>query len=211
MVLKVLLLLKKSKKLINLNILFSFSMKRIFDFIFAFFLILIFIFPFLLLSLLIKFTSSGTILYCSIRVGQDNSLFNMPKFRTMRVDTPVVASHLLFNSDNYLTLLGSFLRKTSIDELPQLWCILIGRMSFVGPRPALYNQDDLIELRTKYGVHYLKPGLTGWAQINGRDDLSINDKVKFDLEYLNRQSFLFDLKIIALTIFKVLFRSGISH
>lgn len=162
-------------------------------------------------ALLIKITSKGPILYWSGRIGRHNRVFNMPKFRTMKIDTPVVATHLLSNPNNYLTPIGSFLRKSSLDELPQLWSIIVGDMSFVGPRPALYNQKDLIALRTTYGVDKVLPGLTGWAQINGRDELPIPEKVKLDVQYLERQSFLFDLNILFLTVTKVLRRDGIAH
>lgn len=164
-----------------------------------------------LIMLIIKLTSNGPILYWSQRVGRYNLIFKMPKFRTMHVGTPAVATHLLSDSRQYLTSLGPFLRKSSLDELPQLWSILVGDMSFVGPRPALFNQDDLIALRTQYGVDKLKPGLTGWAQVNGRDELSIPEKVRYDAEYLLRQSFWFDMKILGLTFLKVIRRSGVSH
>lgn len=168
--------------------------------------------PFIfLIALLIKLTSEGPVFYWSNRVGKCNSIFRMPKFRTMRVGTPAVATHLLSDSDQYLTPVGSFLRQSSLDELPQLWSILIGDMSFVGPRPALFNQDDLIALRTQYGVDELVPGLTGWAQVNGRDELSIPVKVQYEVEYLNKQSFWFDLKILGLTFLKVVRRAGVSH
>ncbi len=160
---------------------------------------------------LVRFTSRGPILYWSDRVGRANQIFKMPKFRTMKVDTPAVATHLLTDPKQFLTPIGSFLRKSSLDELPQLWSILKGDMSLVGPRPALFNQDDLIALRTKYGVHNLVPGLTGWAQINGRDELPILEKVKLDVEYMQRQSLWFDIKIIILTFVKVLRRDGIQH
>jgi O-antigen biosynthesis protein WbqP len=156
-------------------------------------------------------TSPGPALYWSDRVGRKNAIFRMPKFRTMRTDTPAVATHLLGNPDQFLTPIGSFLRKTSLDELPQLWSILKGDMSFVGPRPALFNQYDLIELRTRYHVDELLPGLTGWAQINGRDELAIPDKVKLDVEYLQRQSLLFDLNILFFTFLKVVRREGVTH
>jgi O-antigen biosynthesis protein WbqP len=156
-------------------------------------------------------TSSGPVLYWSHRVGRWNIIFKMPKFRTMRVITPAVATHLLSDPAQYLTPVGSLLRKSSLDELPQLWSILIGDMSFVGPRPALFNQDDLITLRTQYGVNQLVPGLTGWAQVNGRDELSISIKVQYDVEYLHKQSFLFYMKILGLTFLKVVRRSGVSH
>ncbi len=160
---------------------------------------------------MVKLTSQGAMLYWSERVGRNNICFKMPKFRTMKVGTPTVATHLLFGSSQYLTPIGSFLRKFSLDELPQLWSILVGDMSFVGPRPALFNQDDLIALRTQYGLDEMFPGLTGWAQVNGRDELSIPDKVQYDLEYLQKQSFWFDMRIIGLTFLKVIRRSGVSH
>ena len=166
---------------------------------------------FILITLSVRLTSRGPVLYWSDRVGLGNIIFKMPKFRTMQLSTPAVATHLLIDPDHYLTPIGSFLRKTSLDELPQLWSIMKGDMSFVGPRPALFNQDDLIALRTQYGVHELIPGLTGWAQINGRDELPIPDKVKLDVEYLERQSFWFDIKILWLTFIKVVRRDGVSH
>ncbi len=165
----------------------------------------------LMIAGLVRITSKGPALYWSSRVGRHNKLFMMPKFRTMRVDTPTVATHLLANPRDWLTPIGPFLRKTSLDELPQLWSILKGDMSFVGPRPALFNQDDLITLRTDADVHELVPGLTGWAQVNGRDELPIPDKVKLDAEYLQRRSFGFDLWILWLTLLKVLRRDGVSH
>jgi O-antigen biosynthesis protein WbqP len=167
--------------------------------------------PILLVALLVRLTSPGPALYWSDRVGAHNRIFRMPKFRTMRIGTPAVATHLLSNPDVYLTPIGGFLRRSSLDELPQLWSILKGDMSFVGPRPALFNQDDLVALRTERGVERLVPGLTGWAQINGRDDLPIPVKVEYDAEYLRRQSFWFDLKILGLTALKVLRREGVSH
>lgn len=186
-------------------------MKRIFDITVSFFA-LIFLFPFfLIVALIVLLTSKGPILYWSNRVGKDNSIFKMPKFRTMKINTPTVATHLLLNPDRYLTKPGSFLRKTSLDELPQLWSIFIGDMSFVGPRPALFNQVDLIKLRTEYGISSLTPGLTGWAQINGRDELSIQDKVDYEYEYLRKRSFFFDIKILRMTLLKVLDGSGIMH
>jgi O-antigen biosynthesis protein WbqP len=159
----------------------------------------------------VRLTSKGPALYWSDRVGRNNKIFKMPKFRSMRVGTPAVATHLLGNPDAYLTPIGSFLRKSSLDELPQLWSILVGDMSFVGPRPALFNQQDLIALRTEQGVHTMVPGLTGWAQVNGRDELPIPDKVKLDVAYLQRQSLWFDLRILWLTFVKVLRRDGVSH
>lgn len=162
-------------------------------------------------AVLIRVTSKGPALYWSDRVGQDNLIFKMPKFRSMKVDTPAVATHLLKDPQSVMTPIGNFLRKSSLDELPQLWSIFKGDMSFVGPRPALFNQHDLIALRTEKGIHKLKPGLTGWAQINGRDELPIPQKVALDEDYLHRQSFLFDLKILWLTFLKVIDREGVSH
>lgn len=187
------------------------GMKRLFDFVLALVATIVFAIPFALLAVAVKLTSSGPILYWSNRIGQSNQIFLMPKFRSMRIDTPAVATHLLREPQRYLTPIGGFLRRTSLDELPQLWSILKGDMSFVGPRPALYNQDDLITLRTQYGVHTLTPGLTGWAQVNGRDELSIPDKVKLDVEYLHRRSFIFDLKILWITFLRVIRRQGVSH
>ena len=166
---------------------------------------------FIILALFIKATSRGPILYWSSRVGKDNRLFQMPKFCSMRINTPQLPTHLLSNPEAYLTPIGSFLRRSSLDELPQLWNILVGYMSFVGPRPALFNQDDLIALRTARGIHALVPGLTGWAQVNGRDELPIPVKVQYDYEYLRRQSFLFDLQIMCLTVKKSLRGEGIQH
>jgi len=186
-------------------------MKRFVDFTIGLMALAILWLPMLLVALLVRITSPGPVLYWSDRVGRNNRLFKMPKFRSMRINTPAVATHLLQNPDQWLTPIGSFLRKSSLDELPQLWSILIGDMSFVGPRPALFNQDDLIALRTDAGVHELVPGLTGWAQINGRDELPIPDKVKLDAEYLQRRSFGFDLWILWLTLLKVLRRDGVSH
>lgn len=167
--------------------------------------------PFLVVAITVRLTSVGPILYWSDRVGRNNKIFKMPKFRSMRVDTPAVATHLLPDPKQFLTPVGSFLRKSSLDELPQLLSIIKGDMSFVGPRPALFNQDDLIALRTQYGVDKLVPGLTGWAQVNGRDELPIPDKVKLDVEYLKNQSLWFDIKVIFLTFLKVLLRDGIQH
>ena len=185
--------------------------KRLFDFALALILSLAFALPILMIVVAIRLTSPGQAVYWSQRVGRNNQLFSMPKFRSMRTDTPAVATHLLENPDQYITPVGQFLRKTSLDELPQLWSILKGDMSFVGPRPALYNQDDLVALRTEKGVHVLVPGLTGWAQINGRDELPIPIKVDYDAEYLERKSLIFDMKIIAMTAWKVIRRSGVSH
>lgn len=186
-------------------------MKRLFDLSLALMLSVLLALPIALIALAIRLTSAGPAVYWSNRVGRDNKIFRMPKFRSMRADTPAVATHLLQNPEQYITPVGKFLRKTSLDELPQLWSILVGDMSFVGPRPALYNQDDLIALRTERGVHTLVPGLTGWAQINGRDELPIPQKVEFDAQYLQRRSFWFDLRIMALTAWRVLRRSGVSH
>lgn len=186
-------------------------MKRLFDLTLALMLSVLLALPIALIALAIRLTSAGPAVYWSNRVGRDNKIFRMPKFRSMRTDTPAVATHLLQKPEQYITPVGKFLRKTSLDELPQLWSILVGDMSFVGPRPALYNQDDLIALRTERGVHTLVPGLTGWAQINGRDELPIPQKVEFDAQYLQRRSFWFDLRIMALTAWRVLRRSGVSH
>jgi O-antigen biosynthesis protein WbqP len=186
-------------------------MKRLFDLILSFCLVLILLVPILVIAGLIRLTSRGPAVYWSDRVGVDNQIFRMPKFRTMRIDTPAVATHLLKNPDVYLAPLGSFLRKSSLDELPQLWSVLKGDMSFVGPRPALFNQDDLIALRTKKGVHKLVPGITGWAQVNGRDELPIPVKVEYDEFYLKNRSFWFDMKILWLTFIKVVKREGVTH
>ena len=186
-------------------------MKRLFDLVLASVAACVLLAPIVLVALFIRLSSKGPALYWSERVGRDNQIFKMPKFRTMRVDTPAVATHLLSNPAQYLIFLGSFLRKSSLDELPQLWSIFKGDMSFVGPRPALFNQHDLVELRTTYGVHLLVPGLTGWAQINGRDELAIPVKVELDRYYLAHQSLLFDLKILLLTFVKVFCREGVSH
>jgi len=186
-------------------------MKRLFDLLLTLFVSIVLALPILVVAILVRLTSSGPALYWSDRVGKRNIIFKMPKFRTMRVGTPAVATHLLSDSSQYLTPVGSFLRKSSLDELPQLWSILVGDMSFVGPRPALFNQDDLIALRNQYGVDELVPGLTGWAQVNGRDELSIPNKVQYEVEYLNQQSFWFDMKILGLTFLKVIRRAGVSH
>ncbi len=187
------------------------KMKRLFDISVCCVLLVVTLVPMLLIALVIKGTSKGPVLYLSSRVGCNNRLFNMLKFRTMLIDTPAVATHLLQDPKAVLTPVGSFLRTTSLDELPQLFNILKGQMSLVGPRPALFNQEDLILLRTQEGVHNLVPGLTGWAQVNGRDELSTPEKVKLDKEYLINRSFFFDLKIIYLTLIKVLYREGVSH
>ena len=185
--------------------------KRFFDLLLACVAALMLIGPLVVIALAVRLTSSGPALYWSDRVGRDNRIFRMPKFRSMRVDTPAVATHLLSDPATYLTPIGSFLRKSSLDELPQLWSIFCGDMSFVGPRPALFNQDDLIELRSALGVHRLVPGLTGWAQVNGRDELPIPEKVKLDAEYLQQRSLAFDLRILWLTLVKVLRRDGVAH
>jgi len=169
------------------------------------------LFPILVIAVLVRLTSRGPALYWSYRVGVGNEIFKMPKFRTMQIDTPAIATHLLENPDEYLTPIGPFLRKLSLDELPQLWSVLKGDMSFVGPRPALFNQEDLVALRTEKGVHRLVPGITGWAQINGRDELPIPVKVQHDEYYLHHRSFGFDLRILALTIIRVARRSGVTH
>ena len=186
-------------------------MKRFFDLILGLFASVVLLLPVLLVVMAVRLTSKGPALYWSDRVGRNNVIFKMPKFRSMRVGTPAVATHLLADARSHLTPIGSFLRKSSLDELPQLWSILIGDMSFVGPRPALFNQHDLIALRTEQGVHTLVPGLTGWAQVNGRDELPIPEKVKLDLVYLQRQSFWFDIYILWLTFIKVMRRDGVSH
>ena len=186
-------------------------LKRVFDIVFAATMLVFFALPIVLIAAAIRLTSPGSVIYSSDRVGRNNRVFHMPKFRTMRVDTPTVATHLMENPNEYLTPIGVFLRKSSLDELPQLWSILVGDMSVVGPRPALFNQDDLIALRSEAGVQKITPGLTGWAQINGRDELPIPEKVKLDVEYMQRQSFCFDLKIIFLTFVRVVHRQGVSH
>ncbi len=185
--------------------------KRIFDLLMVVPLMAFFSVPMLLIALTIRLNSRGPAFYWSDRVGKNNILFRMPKFRTMYIDTPTVATHLLDDPNRYVTAIGRFLRKSSLDELPQLYNILKGEMSFVGPRPALFNQEDLISLRTEKGVHVLVPGLTGWAQINGRDELPVPVKVNFDEDYLKRQSFLFDMKILWMTFLKVVRREGVSH
>lgn len=172
---------------------------------------MVFALPILIVATVVRLTSKGPVLYWSNRLGVRNIIFKMPKFRTMQIGTPVVATHLLSDFGQYLTPVGSFLRKSSLDELPQLWSILVGDMSFVGPRPALFNQDDLVALRMQYGVINLVPGLTGWAQVNGRDDLSIPIKVQYEVEYLQKQSFWFDMRILGLTFLKVVRRTGVSH
>ena len=186
-------------------------MKRAFDLLLAGVAAILLLVPVLLVAAMVRLTSRGPALYWSNRVGRHNAIFRMPKFRSMQIGTPAVATHLLDDPDRYLTPIGSFLRKSSLDELPQLWSILRGDMSFVGPRPALFNQHDLIALRTAQGVHELVPGLTGWAQVNGRDELPIPEKVKLDVEYLRRRSLGFDLRILWMTFVKVLGREGVAH
>lgn len=186
-------------------------MKRCFDLLLALCAGVLLLVPVVLVALAVRLTSPGPALYWSDRVGRHNRIFRMPKFRSMRTDTPAVATHLLTEPGKYLTPIGPFLRKSSLDELPQLWSILKGDMSFVGPRPALFNQDDLIALRTQQGVHELVPGLTGWAQVNGRDELPIPQKVALDAEYLHRRSLWFDVRILWMTFVKVLRRDGVAH
>ena len=186
-------------------------MKRVFDIFLGCLAALILFVPALLVAIAVRLTSKGPVLYWSDRVGRNNAIFKMPKFRSMRMGTPPVATHLLADAQLYLTPIGSFLRKSSLDELPQLWSILVGDMSFVGPRPALFNQQDLIALRIEQDVHTLVPGLTGWAQVNGRDELPIQQKVALDAQYLSRQGFWFDAKILWLTFLKVFLREGVSH
>lgn len=186
-------------------------MKRLFDLALALVAGMLLIFPALILGLVVRLTSEGPVLYWSDRVGRNNMRFRMPKFRSMKINTPAVATHLLDRPDKFLTTIGGFIRKTSLDELPQLWSIIRGHMSFVGPRPALFNQEDLITLRTQRGVHILTPGLTGWAQVNGRDELPVLKKVELDIEYLRRQSLWFDVRILWMTVAKVLRRDGVAH
>ena len=186
-------------------------MKLLFDIFLGFILLVLLVIPTLLIVIAVRFTSKGPSLYWSNRIGKDNKIFKMPKFRSMRIDTPAVATHLLDNPNFYLSPIGGFLRRTSLDEIPQLFSVLKGDMSFVGPRPALFNQKDLITLRTEKGVDKLLPGITGWAQVNGRDELSISDKVALDVEYMHRQSFWFDMRILWMTFLKVIKRDGVSH
>jgi O-antigen biosynthesis protein WbqP len=186
-------------------------MKRLFDLVLAVLAAALLVLPLLFVAIAVRVTSEGPALYWSDRVGRYNRIFKMPKFRSMRIDTPAVATHLLQNPEQWFTPIGSFLRQSSLDELPQLWSILKGDMSFVGPRPALFNQEDLISLRTLQGVHVLLPGLTGWAQINGRDELPIPQKVEWDAQYLQHQSWLLDVKIMSLTALKVLKKDGVTH
>lgn len=185
--------------------------KRLFDIVVSLFLILILAIPFIIICILIKISDRGPIIHWSERIGASNKRFLMPKFRTMRINTPQVATHLLKNPNIYITPLGLFLRKSSLDEIPQIWSVLCGDMSLVGPRPALFNQDDLMALRAMYGVHHLVPGITGWAQINGRDELSLEEKVAFDFFYLKHQKFFFDIKIILKTIIKVVTYKNVMH
>ena len=194
-----------------LFILIDHRVKRIFDLVVVVLLLTLLVIPMLLIASVVRVTSEGSVLYWSDRIGQSNVIFRMPKFRTMRLDTPAVATHLMSDPDAFLSSIGGFLRRTSMDELPQLFSILKGDMSFVGPRPALFNQDDLVGLRTEKGVNQLIPGLTGWAQVNGRDELPIPEKVALDVEYMERQSFWFDLKILWMTFLKVVRRVGVSH
>ena len=186
-------------------------MKRFFDLALGLFAAIVLLVPIVVVAVLVRLTSPGPALYWSDRVGRHNKIFKMPKFRSMRVGTPAVATHLLADLKSVMTPIGSFIRKSGLDELPQLWSILVGDMSFVGPRPALFNQHDLIELRTQKDVHTLVPGLTGWAQVNGRDELPIPQKVELDVEYLQRQGFWFDIQILWLTFLKVVRRDGVSH
>jgi len=186
-------------------------MKRMFDSFLSLILIILISAITVIVGIMIKISSKGPVLYWSDRIGRNGMVFKMPKFRSMLINTPAVATHLLDDPDSFLSPIGGFLRRSSLDELPQLFSVLKGDMSFVGPRPALYNQDDLIALRTKKGVDKLLPGITGWAQVNGRDELSIPDKVALDVEYLNRQSFWFDMKILWMTFLKVINRDGVSH
>ncbi|WP_374943869.1 sugar transferase [Sphingomonas sp.] len=186
-------------------------MPRVADIVLALVAVVVLALPMAVVALLVKLTSPGPIFHWSNRIGQDNRLFAMPKFRSMRIDTPAVATHLLADGQSWLTPIGGFLRHSSFDELPQLWCILTGRMSIVGPRPALFNQDDLIEERCRHGVNRLRPGLTGWAQVNGRDRLSITEKVMLDTQYLELRSGRLDMKIIWMTIIKVITGNGVAH
>jgi O-antigen biosynthesis protein WbqP len=186
-------------------------MKRIFDLLLGVVILALLVIPMLLILITVRLSSKGSALYWSNRIGRNNEIFKMPKFRSMLINTPDVATHLLNTPDSYLSPIGTFLRRSSLDEFPQLFSVLKGDMSFIGPRPALHNQDDLIALRTKKGVDKLLPGITGWAQVNGRDKLSIPDKVALDVEYLNRQSFWFDMKILWMTFLKVMKRDGVRH
>lgn len=186
-------------------------MIRLFELIFSLLILLFLLIPLIILLIIIKLSSDGSVIHWSKRIGQKNSIFLMPKFRTMAENTPDVATHLLKDPDQYLTRIGKFLRKYSLDEIPQLYSILLGKMTFVGPRPALFNQKDLIDLRTKLGIHNLKPGITGWAQINGRDNLTIKQKVDYDFYYYKNKNIILDLKIIFMTLHKILLKKNISH
>jgi O-antigen biosynthesis protein WbqP len=186
-------------------------MKRIFDILFSVGILIVLAIPMLFITVLVRLTSRGPAIYWSKRIGMNSVIFEMPKFRSMQMDTPTVATHLMKRPDKFLSPIGAFLRRSSLDELPQLFSILKGNMSFIGPRPALFNQQDLILLRKKNGIDRVKPGITGWAQVNGRDELSIADKVGFDVEYVNNQSLLFDLKILWMTFVKVIKRAGVTH
>lgn len=186
-------------------------MKRALDIASAIVGMLVFAAPMLMVALAVALTSKGPVIYWSDRIGRENRVFRMPKFRSMRTGTPPVATHLLTNTDNWLTPIGGFLRRSSLDELPQLWSVLAGDMSIVGPRPALFNQDDLVALRTALGVHHLRPGVTGWAQVNGRDELPIPEKVALDADYLARRSLILDGRIVLMTIGKVVAARNISH
>ena len=199
------------KTLFFRSIIKGYLLKRIFDLLMGVSLLVLLLIPMLLIVVIVKATSEGPVLYWSDRIGKRNANFRMPKFRTMRLDTPEIATHLMIDPDSYLSPIGSFFRRTSLDELPQLFSILKGDMSFVGPRPALFNQDDLVGLRTEKGVNQLIPGLTGWAQVNGRDKLPISEKVRLDVEYMEGQSFCFDMKILWMTFLKVVRRVGVSH
>ena len=185
--------------------------KRIFDLVVSLLAFILFLIPMLFVAMAVKISSPGPILYWSNRVGRNNTIFCMPKFRTMRVNTPVLPTHLLQNANTFITPIGSFLRKTSLDELPQLYCIILGHMSLVGPRPALQNQQNLIDVRTALDIHTLTPGLTGWAQVNGRDEIPLDLKVKYDKEYLDQKSFLMDLKILLMTAWKVVRVEDVTH
>ena len=186
-------------------------MKRLFDLILSVIVLIVFFFPMIVIAVFIALTSKGPVFYFSKRVGRQNIIFNMPKFRSMKIDTPVIATHLISEVDEHLSPIGGFLRRYSLDELPQIFSIIKGDMSFVGPRPALFNQYDLIELRKNKGISDLIPGLTGWAQVNGRDDLTIPEKVNLEIEYMFRKSFFLDVKILFMTVLKVIRRHGISH
>ena len=186
-------------------------MKRLIDIVFSLFVLMLFLAPSLIIAILIKIESKGSVLYWSLRIGKDGMIFEMPKFRSMTVDTPEVETNKLLSPENYLTRVGAILRKTSLDEVPQFFSVLKGDMSIVGPRPALCSQQDLNHQRKKYGIDKLKPGITGWAQVNGRDDMSLSQKTAFDLEYLERQNLFFDLKVIIKTVGVILAQKNITH